>query len=61
MLKETHFEKVKNSKGELSGIRHYIMDSESDAALLPDDAPVGSDAFAKDCVFIKFPEGWSAI
>ena len=61
MIKETHFETLKNSKGELTNIRHYILDTDTDALLLPEDAPVGSDAVSKTGVYIKFPVGWAAI
>ena len=61
MIKETHFETVKNSIGECSEIRHYVMDTDSDFNKLPSDAPIGSDAVSKSSAFIKFPEGWSAI
>ncbi|MBQ7821176.1 MAG: hypothetical protein IJ391_02720 [Clostridia bacterium] len=61
MIKETHFENIKNSNGERASIRHYIMDNDSDATMLPEDAPVGSDAMSKNSVYIKFPEGWTAI
>lgn len=61
MIIETSFEKTKNSKGEVGGIRHFILDSDNDASLLPTDAPIGSDALSKTSVFVKFPEGWSSI
>lgn len=61
MIIETGFEQTKNSKGEIGCIRHFILDSDIDASLLPTDAPVGSDAISKTSVFIKFPEGWSSI
>ena len=61
MITETHFDNVKNSSGERSKIRHFVMDSDADAAMLPKDAPDGSDAMSKDTVYIKFPKGWSAI
>ncbi len=61
MIRETHFETIKNSLGESSEIRHYIMDSDIDFNNLPADAPVGSDALSKTSMYIKFPEGWSAI
>ena len=61
MIIETSFEKTKNSKGAAGSIRHYILDSDSEASLLPTDAPAGSDAISKTSVFVKFPEGWSRI
>ncbi len=61
MIKETSFEMVKNSKGEVSKICHYILDEAADFENLPANAPVGSDALAPDTVYIKFPKGWSAI
>lgn len=61
MITETHFETIKNSLGQRSKIRHFIMDSDTDAKDLPPDAPVGSDAISKNSVYIKFPEGWSVI
>ena len=61
MIIETSFEHTKNSKGETGSIQHFILDSDSEASLLPTDAPVGSDAISKTSVFVKFPEGWSSI
>ncbi len=61
MITETYFENVKNSKGERSCIRHYILDSDTEAAMLPQDAPVGSDAISKESFYIKFPSGWASI
>ncbi|MBO7149244.1 MAG: hypothetical protein J6V93_05230 [Clostridia bacterium] len=61
MICETHFDNVKNSSGERSRILHFVMDSDEDAAMLPKDAPDGSDAISKDKVYIKFPGGWFAI
>ena len=61
MIIETSFEQTKNSKGEVGRIRHFILDSDSEASLLPTDAPTGSDALSKTSVFVKFPDGWSSI
>ena len=61
MIKETSFETVKNSNGEVSKICHYILDTSDDAQNLPANAPVGSDALAPDAVFVRFPGGWSAV
>lgn len=62
MIKETGYERLKNSRGEVSLPRHYIMDSESELDMLPTDAPVGSDALAKGGkVFIRFPSGWAEV
>lgn len=62
MIKETSYDVLKNSRGELSLPRHYIMDLDEDASILPADAPTGSDALsASGKVYIKFPKGWSAI
>lgn len=62
MIKETGYERLKNSRGEVSLPRHYIMDSASELELLPPDAPVGSDAFAKGGkAFMRFPSGWAEV
>ena len=62
IMKEVSFERVTNSKGESATIRHYIIESASEAAELPADAPVMSDALCKDgTVYIKFESGWVAI
>lgn len=61
MIIETDFEIKKNSKGERATVRHFLMDSDSDAAALPADAPVGSDALSDTSVFVKFPSGWRSV
>ncbi len=61
MIIETSFEQTRNSKGETGSIRHFILDSDTDASSLPADAPIGSDALSKTSVFIKFSDGWSSI
>lgn len=61
MIIETSFEQTKNSRGESGSIRHFIIDSDSEASSLPTDAPIGSDALSKTSVFIKFSDGWSRL
>ena len=61
-MKEISVEKVKNSRGEVGEIRHYVIENTSEASALPDTAPVMSDAICKTGeVYIKFESGWALL
>ncbi len=61
MIKEINCETIKNSKGEISRLCHFVLDSTSDIENLPKDVAIGSDALVGDAVYVKFPRSWRKI